>query len=280
MSVRTATRALRRRPAPPMGYFRATVARTRRLSPHVTRITFTGADLSDFIWDGPDQRVKVFLPPPGHEVPQVPTGDDWYPRYLQLPDEIRPIMRTYTICGHRPERNEVDIDFVLHTDCSGPASAWAATAEVGDHVGIYGPYADYDPVPGADWQLIVGDDTALPAITGILESLPAGTVARAFIEVFGPDEERQFDTKGTVEVTWLHRGAEATDRNSLLTDAITAANLPPGRPYVWLAAEASAVKSLRRHLVNERGYDRADIYFAGYWRYGRSEDQRVVDDDE
>lgn len=280
MSVKTATRALRRRPAPELKYYLTTVTRTQRLTPHMTRISFAGADLTEFRWDGPDQRVKLFLPLPGQRIPDVPTGADWYPCYLKMSDETRPIMRTYTLRGHHPERNEVEIDFVLHTDHSGPASTWAASARVGDYAGIYGPYADYDPVPDTDWQLICGDETALPAIGGIIEGLPTGTLARAFIEVVGPDDERGFETKGDVEVTWVHRGAEANGDNSSLARVIADAELPPGRPYAWLAAEAGVVKRMRRHLAGERGYNRADIYFAGYWRVGRSEDQRATADDE
>lgn len=280
MSVKTATRALRRRPAPELRHYLTTVVSNEPLSPHMTRITFGGADLAQFMWDGPDQRVKLFLPLPGQTVPDVPTGDDWYPRYRAMPDETRPVMRTYTVRGHNPEHNEIEIDFVLHTESSGPASAWAASARPGDRAGIFGPYADYDPIPEADWQLIAGDETALPAIGGIIEGLPVGARAHAFIEVFGPEEERDFETKGDVTITWLHRGGEAGNANSALADAIAGADLPDGRPYAWLAAEAGVVKTLRRHLVGERGYDRADIYFAGYWRHGRSEDQRAAADDE
>ena len=246
-----------------MGIYRTLVREVTDLGPHLRRITVGGPDLIGFLSDGPDQRIKLFLPPPGHAVATVPEFDDasrWFPTLRAIPVESRPIIRTYTIRRVRPELGEVDIDFVLHGD-EGPASRWASKARPGEVLAFYGPYADYEPTPGTSWQLIAGDSTALPAIGAILESMPAGTPARVFIE---NAEEQAFDTVGEVELTWLRPGQS-------LAEAIRNANLPTGKPYVWIGGEAGSVKATRRHLVNERGVSRSDLYFCGYWRRGASE---------
>lgn len=272
MGTRTATRPRRTRPVPSMKHFLATVTRVQRLTQHMVRITFGGPELMAFVGDGPDQRVKLFLPLAGQDEPRVPRHADWYQEYRAMSEDIRPVMRTYTIRQHHVDQAEVDIDFVLHGD-EGPATRWAGRARPGDCVGLYGPYADYEPTPESDWQLICGDQTALPAIGAIIESLPPGAHAQAYVEVAGPGEEQRFSTDGDVHITWLHRDGKAAGDRGLL-DAVRAARWPAGQPYAWIAGESGAVKQLRRHLVSERGVDRAQVYFCGYWRHGLREDDR------
>jgi NADPH-dependent ferric siderophore reductase len=279
-----------------MGFFRTQVTGVRQLTPCMIRVSLGGPDLAGFVNDGPDQRIKIFLPLPGQLVPMLPSElgehDNWFAAYRAIPADIRPVMRTYTLRRHRPETGEVDIDFAIHGDL-GPASRWATTAKCGDALTIFGPYADYDPTPGTDWQLLIGDETALPAIGAIVESLPAGVRAHAFVEVDDEAEQQAYLTMGDVTFTWVHRhdtpdpqaaplavtngvpaseGLQARPVVGPLLDAVRAAEFPAGKPYVWLGGEAGAVKELRRHLVNDRGIAREDLYFVGYWRRGRSED--------
>jgi len=243
-------------------HFSAQVTRVTPLTPHMTRITLGG--LEDFPGAGLDHRVKVFFPLPGEDRPVYPTGDDWWERWQREP--VRAVFRTYTIRRHRPELGEVDIDFVLHGD-EGPGSRWASNARPGDHVGLWGPRAEYAPPPGTDWVLLAGDETALPAIGAILESLPRDATARVFVEVASPEERQHLDAPKGAEVRWVHR----SDGESLLA-AVREAGLPPGRPYAWVAAESSAVKQIRRHLVDDRGIDREAIYFSGYWKRGAAQE--------
>jgi NADPH-dependent ferric siderophore reductase len=266
--AKTPMRPVRTRPEPPLLFFRTQVTHVTRVTPNIVRVTLGGNELAEFVADGPDQRIKVFLPPPGETEPKLPTyGDDWYAVYRQLPAHQRPAMRTYTVRRHYPERNEVDVDFVLHGDI-GPASRWASRAALGDQVLIWGPYADYEPTPNTSWQLIAGDATALPAVGAILEQLPAGTVAKVFLEVDSPADQLALETAGDVTVTWADRSAGES-----VVELVRAAALPDGSPYVWMGGEAGLIKALRRHCVNERRYPRYDIYFCGYWRRGRAEDQ-------
>ncbi|TCP49258.1 NADPH-dependent ferric siderophore reductase [Tamaricihabitans halophyticus] len=253
------------------------VTTVRRLSPHMTRITFSSPELREFPASLPDQSIKLFFPLAHQSVPEVPelTDDDvlsWYKRYLAMPDEIRPSMRTYTVRYHRPAVGELDVDFVLHGD-TGPASRFALAAQPGQRIGLLGPSGLYQPPRDCGWQLIAGDETALPAIGAIVESLGPEAKALVYVEI-GDERDRQwFDTAGDVQVTWVNRGTEPAGHSDRLVNAIRAARFPGGTPYLWLSGEAGMVKSLRRHLVNERGIDKRLISFTGYWRVGRSEEQ-------
>jgi NADPH-dependent ferric siderophore reductase len=243
------------------------VVASRRLSPQMVRVTFSGPTLADFADDGPDQRCKVFLPRSGRTAPPVPAGPDWYLAWRQLPDLERPIMRTYTVRRSRPAAREVDIDFVLR-EGTGPGTRWAAQARPGDRVTLLGPRADYFPPVGVDTQLLVGDATALPAIASIVEGLTVDQRARVFLEVDTPADELALISCADVTVTWLHLGGCEPGRSTLLLDAVRAAELPPGRMSAWIAGEAAIVRTVRRHLVCERRLSAADIQFAGYWRVG------------
>ncbi|MFK0243469.1 siderophore-interacting protein [Amycolatopsis azurea] len=264
----------------PFLHFDAVVLATAPIGESLVRVTFGGPGLRDITTCGPDQRIKVFLPSSPGASPRVPTGEDWYARYREMPEAERPAMRTYTIRALRP--GEIDVDFVRHGDV-GPASRWAGAAKPGDEVVIYGPNArfpheetdpsrrgaDYLPPEGSAWKLIVGDETALPAIGGIVEGLASGERARVFVEVPVEGDRQQWRTDGEVEVTWLSR--DRTTAGTLL-EAVRATELPTEPGYAWLAGEAGLVKELRRHLVRERGVDRKRIDFCGYWRQGKSED--------
>jgi NADPH-dependent ferric siderophore reductase len=255
--------------------FRAEVVRTARISPKMLRVTFGGTDLAGCVTAGHDQRIKVFFPRAGETDPVVPEGPNWFPEYRAMPPDIKPAMRTFTIVALRPDKYEMDVDFVLHGDL-GPASTWAGRAKPGDRVAILGPNLlcptiygyEYHPDPDTDWTLLAGDETALPAITGILAAMPAGRRALVFLEVDSIAEIRQLACPGDARVTWLSRDGAPAIGGAMLRDAVARTEFPAGRPYAWLAGESSAVTGLRRHLVNTRGVDRKDVYFSGYWLLG------------
>nr|WP_026360276.1 siderophore-interacting protein [Amycolatopsis nigrescens] len=260
-----------------MTYQVVRVTAVERLSPHMARISFTGENLASVTDPGPDQYVKFFFPLPGERRPQLPPPLEgaevlsWYRTYLAMADEVRPPMRTYTIRKHRPESGEIDVDFVLHDD-AGPASGWAARAEPGDEVIFLSPpTALYVPPEDVAWQLLVGDEAAIPALGAIVERLAPGSVAVAYIEVSGPEEEQTFDTRGDVRIHWVHRGSRP--HGEAVLDAVRAAEFPDGAPYAWVSGEAGLIKFVRRHLVRERGVDKRAITFTGYWRLGKSEEQ-------
>jgi NADPH-dependent ferric siderophore reductase len=259
----------------PFRFFDLRVARTERLGPTMVRVTFEGARLGEFASGGRDQRFKLFFPHPGQDSPAVPgdAGDDWYPAWRAMDPAVRGIMRTYTVREQRRDPHEIDVDFALHGD-AGPASRWAGRAAPGDRVAALGPVVadnlgvDFRPPSGADWMLITGDETALPAVAGILAWLPASTRAKVWLEVPHADDMQDLPTAADAEITWLIR---AGSRDGIL-DAVRNAHLLGGNPYAWIAGEAEAVRALRRHLVDDRGFYRRAIKFTGYWRRGATEE--------
>ncbi|MCF3133133.1 siderophore-interacting protein [Streptomyces olivochromogenes] len=269
--------------AAPFRFFSLQVVRTRRLGPSLVRVTFAGPDLYAFHSRGRDQSLSLFLPHPGQTEPVVPIelGDGWWAAWRELPDDVRAVMRSYTLRalrrghGEPGKPDEIDIDFVLHTP-AGPASHWASRAAAGDRVLLLGPaIADnrairFRPPEDTDLVAIWGDETAVPAASAILESLPAGTRARVWLEVPHAGDVQHVDTEADVDLTWLV-GDQDSPR---AVDAVRAAQLPPAEsPYVWIAGESGRVKELRRHFVGERGIDRRRVTFVGYWRLGMSEEQ-------
>ena len=267
--------------AAPFRFFSLQVVRTRRLGPSLVRVTFGGEELQYFFSHGRDQSLSLFVPHPGQPEPVVPIelGDGWWQAWRELPDDVRAVMRSYTLRALRREPDEIDIDFVLQTP-AGPASAWAARAGAGDRVLLLGPaIADnrairFRPPEDTDLVLLWGDETALPAVSAILESLPADTRARVWLEVHDAGDIQDLVTEADAEINWLVRGADGVEGSPMALDALRDAQLPPAeRPYVWIAGESGCVKALRRHFVGERGVDRRRVTFVGYWRQGMTEEQ-------
>ncbi|MFJ4004181.1 siderophore-interacting protein [Streptomyces sp. NPDC090023] len=270
--------------AAPFRFFALQVARTRRLGPSLLRVTFTGPELAEFHSLGRDQSLSLFLPQPGQTEPAVPLelGDDWWHGWRELPDDVRAVMRSYTLRALRRDPDEIDIDFALHGTepgapvPAGPASRWAAGAVAGDRVLLLGPaIADNRAIrfrPPEDTDLIVmwGDETAVPAATAALEALPPSARVHAWLEVPHAGDIQDVRTEADARITWLvrHEGASSA------VEALRAAELPAHTsPYVWLAGEAGQVRELRRHFVGERGTDRRRVTFVGYWRRGLTEEQ-------
>ncbi|WP_405972202.1 siderophore-interacting protein [Streptomyces sp. NBC_00988] len=267
--------------AAPFRFFSLQVVRTERLGPSLVRVTFAGDDLAFFFSDGCDQSLSLFLPQPGQIEPAVPyeLGDGWWQGWRELPDDVRAVMRSYTLRALRRDPDEIDIDFVLH-EPAGPASRWASLAAPGHRVVLLGPaVADnrairFRPPEDADLVVVWGDETAVPAVSAILEALPAGTRARVWLEVQHAGDIQDLATDADAEVTWLVRENQGAEGSPMALGALRDARLPPTeRPYVWIAGEAGQVKALRRHFVGERGFDRRRVTFVGYWRKGLSEEQ-------
>lgn len=253
-------------------FFDVEVLRRVPLSPNAVRIVFGGPDLSAFTSGGRDQRCKLFLPHPGQAEPVVPRGEDWFPRWRAIDPATRAVMRTYTVREQRG--GEFDVDFALHGD-GGPASRWARRARPGDRLVALGPVVpdnggvDFQPPDGTDWVLLAGDETALPALAGILSWVGPALPVRAWIEVREPAAIKDLPQSPSAQVTWLVRDT--------MLDAVRGADLPAGTPYAWVAGESAAVRALRRHLVHDRGFDRRRVTFTGYWRRGATEDDLVAE---
>jgi NADPH-dependent ferric siderophore reductase len=264
------------------------VAEARRITPGMARITFEGARLTG---NEPDQQVKLYFPKPGQEVPRLPDPDGdfagWYQAFTAIPEPERPWMRSYTVRAHDTGAATVTVDFVLHgASGEGPATRWARSARPGDTLGMFGPsdmFARKMPLStslaGADWVLMAGDETALPAIGTMLESLPDGARVLAYVEVAGSAEEQRFETRGEVTLRWLHRDGIPAAHGDLLTKTVRDAEVPAGSAFAWLGGEAGVVRALRRHLVADRKISKRAIDFAGYWRAGLTQDDPPTGDD-
>jgi len=292
----------------PWRQFAVEVAAVNPLSPSFVRVTFTGPDLHRIADNGYDQRIKLIFPVEEHGFAHLSDGPDWYEHWRSLPEEHRNPFRTYTVRAVRPERNELDVDVVLHGE-TGPASRWAVKAEPGNRLYLLGPDAGFDgdhggiefrpPLDGAT-VLLAGDETAVPAICAILERLPEHTRGEAVLEVPHAADRLPATAPPDVAVAWVAR--ESAPNGSALIPAVVAAagrllpepergdgeepadvdvdetilwEVPPAAPegslYAWLAGEAGVIRTLRRHLVTERGMDRRTVAFMGYWRLGRAE---------
>jgi NADPH-dependent ferric siderophore reductase len=251
-------------------YMTQVVGKTQ-VTPHFLRLTFGGGDLVNFEMAGPDQFITLLVPHAHQDAPVIPPGFTWE-MWREMPEDVRPISRNYTVRRHRPEQAELDVDFVLHED-GGQVCQWAKAANPGDKVGIWGPRMAYEPGPDVDWQLLVGDETGLPAIAAILEALPPGARAHVILEVADAAEEQPLPTAGEVEITWLHRNGIPAGESDLLLEAVRARSFPKGNVYAWASAEVRTVVGLRRHFRQERGLNREAIAAIGYWRHAAHEDE-------
>ena len=197
------------------------------MTPHFTRVTFTGDELAEFGTAGLDQRVKVVLPLAGAGFAHFPADEDWYRAWRELPAERRNPFRTYTVRAVRPAEREVDIDFVGHGD-AGPASSWALHAAPGDDILLIGPdELSEGRTIGIDWRpgdvetvLLAGDETAAPAICAILESLPADARGAALIEIPSPDDQLVVRAPEGVTVRWLSRSGSDARHGERLIPAV------------------------------------------------------------
>ncbi|WP_328617436.1 siderophore-interacting protein [Amycolatopsis sp. NBC_00355] len=237
-------------------------------SPAFRTVTLGGPELTEFEPAGDDQAVRLFFPRAGQDGLRMPTLDHegWMAEVLLMPKSRRPWVRNYTIRRSRP--GEIDIEFALH-DGDAPAAEWARRARPGDPAGVFDLGVSYLPPPGVSWQLLAGDESALPAVLAILEGAPADLVAEVFLEVPAKSDIREVEAPPGVRVHWLPR-QQSGRPGTLALQAVRDADLPPGRAYAWVAGEAALATGVRRHLVRDRGWPKSDIAFLGYWRHGRA----------
>jgi NADPH-dependent ferric siderophore reductase len=258
------TTARRRTRQQPARLWRVPVSRTELITPRMARITVSGAELADFPAAGADQHVLLYLYEPGTELPEPLTVTT----ARNALAKVRPNMRSYTVRRYDQTAQEIDFDFVLH-EHDGPASAWAKRAAVGDELIFVGPSPAYQPDPSAAAHLLIGDETALPAIGSIMAGLPDHATVLAVIEVADAAEQQRLDTAATAHVTWLHRDGRQAGSSDLLVAALAETNLPTGRIDIWAAGERTAMAELRRYLVADRGFDRGLVRPSSYWRAGQ-----------
>jgi NADPH-dependent ferric siderophore reductase/DNA-binding PadR family transcriptional regulator len=221
-----------------------TVKETAYLTPHMIRMVLTGDELHDFVSLGADDHVKLFFPSGGE----------------------KPLMRDYTPRAYDTEACTLTLDFAVHE--AGPATAWALQAKVGDALTIGGPRGSAVIAPVFDWWLLIGDETALPAIGRRVEELAEGAQVITIAAIPGAEDAQNFDTQAELTQHWVHRPVEQAADPAALLEAAKALTLPEGNGFVWIAAEAQVARALKAHFTEDRGHPGNWVKSAGYWTDG------------
>lgn len=242
---------------------RLQVLRVVDLTPRMRRITLGGPELAGFVSLGSDDHVKLLFPQNAEQQAALENlvlgaGKDNGPM---------PAMRDYTPRRYDLERGELDIDFVLHGD--GPASTWAEQASPGQYLHIGGPRGSMIVPDIFDSYLLIGDETALPAIARRLDELPAGRQVLAVIEVANAAERQALESAAQVEVIWVERDSGQQD----LISTVRQLQVPTGKLYAWVATESKVSRQIRRVLLDEHALNEQFVKAAGYWRLDGSDDE-------
>jgi NADPH-dependent ferric siderophore reductase len=235
------------------------------LSPRLVQVTVAGPDLDGFTIEHPAASVRLLLPSPGDQDLVVPS---WNGNEFLLPDGQRPALRTFTPRRLDADALELDLQIVIHGD--GLSSEWAKAAQPGDPAAVSGPGRGYAIDHDAPAFLLAGDETAIPAMSQLLEALPAETPVQVYIEVAHPDGRLALTGRPRASIDWCLLPPGAPSGDALLA-AIRQADLASGI-RVWAAGEAAAVQRIRRHLFEERGLPRPRATIRGYWKQGHGGD--------
>jgi len=229
-----------------------TVTAVTDITPRMRRITLAGDELRGFESSSYDDHVKLLFP-------------------LTDADAVS---RNITPRRFDPEARTLDVDIALH---DGPIGRWAGDVAVGSPAWVGGPRGSYVVPMDFDWYLLIGDETALPAIGRRLEELPAGSRAIVVAEIADAAEEQAFASRAATEIVWLHRGDATPGTTRNLQDAVAALTLPPGDGYVWAACESDAARELRAHLV-ARGVRREWLRVSAYWKRDAADVHETLND--
>ena len=277
-----------RRPILPdtVRFYRAKVVRTEDLSPSFRRVSVASEELSDFVHLGFDHWFRFFVPNAGQTDWRLPTATSklWYAQWLATPARQRPHCNNYTVADYRGDQRELDIDVVLHRGPSGElegrVAQWAAATQPGDSVALLDEGLLFNPPADTSVVVLAGEESALPALAGILRSLAPDTTGLAILEVPTRADVREVPHPAGVELHWLVRaecdpsataGAAAL---TALTSLTGAARLDPARTYAFLVGESQLATEGRRRLVRQ-GLPKDRITFCGYWKSPSADRRRA-----
>jgi len=257
----SAARLERVRREPPR-FRRVQVRWKASLSDRMVRVVLGGDELAGFTIESAASSVRLLLPPAGHDVIEMPT---WTGNQFELATGERAPIRTFTPRAFDAERLELTLDFVLHE--RGAAADWARRADVGDEVAISGPGRSEMLDPAARSFLLAGDESAIPAIGQLLETIDADHTVAVHIEITDPGARFELPVHPKATTTWHDAVAGAAPCDAIVAAVEGLDELPDA---VWVAGEAAAVQRLRTHLFDERGLTRKRVTARGYWKLGRS----------
>lgn len=249
--IKSSTDDKRKRPPPRT----LEVLSKRFLTPHMIRVTLGGPGLEGFPEDSGGGYVKLRLAEPDS-------------------DDGKPLVRTYTVRHHDAATGTLDVDFVVH-DTDGPAVNWAQNCKPGDTIKVGGPGPKKPLDPDADWYLMVGDMSALPAISANVERMASDAKGYALLEVICEEDIQELDFPRDVQVEWIVN-SEPERENTVLLDRVKALDWLPGNPYVWVAGEFSQSLAIRSLMKSSRSVDRKSMYASSYWQIGQTEDGHKI----
>lgn len=230
------------------------VAEVESVSPRMLRLHFESPELEGFHSPAADDHIAIF--------PLSPEGEE--------------VKRHYTPRAFDPARRRLTVDFALHE--AGPATHWAERARVGDALSIGGPRSSLDVSEGFDWYLLIGDETALPAIGRRVETLRAGVPVWTVVLLFDEREEQRFVTEADWSPSWVLRGEPSLADAAHARAAVEQLRLPEGNGFVWIAGEASLARELRAWFF-ERGHPRKWIHASSYWKLGVADVHEVFEEE-
>lgn len=230
-----------------------TVKRRDLITPSMLRLILNGAELQGFTSLSPDDHIKVILP----------SGSG------------KPTMRDYTPRRYDATANELTVDFALHD--AGPVTDWARGAQPGSTIEVGGPRGSLIISDDLDWWLLIGDETALPAIGRRLEEMRAGVAVTTIVSVRGPEDEQAIKTNAHHRPIWIHRGERSPADAVPLLQALSEFVPPPGDGFIWIAAEAGVAKALRNAATSELGRPNVSLKANGYWVLGKADASEKFD---
>ncbi|WP_237153530.1 siderophore-interacting protein [Oryzibacter oryziterrae] len=228
------------------------VLRVDRLTPHYVRITFGGDDLADFVSLSPDDHVKIFVP--------LANGET--------------AMRDYTPRSFDPAKRQLAIDFALHE--AGPATLWALNARAGDRLKIGGPRGSAVISQTVQRWVLIGDETALPAIARRIEEAGPGERITCVVAVAGEAEVQNFDTQADLDVHWVFRPESAAALPAALLAKVKSLEVE-AETFVWIAGEANVAKAVRAHFLDQVRHPISWMKAAGYWVAGQADTHMSLD---
>jgi NADPH-dependent ferric siderophore reductase len=233
-------------------------------APNYARVVLGGDGLQGFEARAEtDSYVNVAIPPKGATY-AAPFD---LAELKELPREQRPFRRRYTVRRWDEAAGELTLDVVVHGD-DGAGGGWVARAQLGDALVFTGPAGGYSPDPVADWHLLVGDESVVPAIAASLEAMPDGAPVIVRVVCDGPDHEIELSSPGALDLAWAHRTGGTTDDAGLLLRAVEDVAFPAGRAHAFVHGEAGEARAVRKHMLAGRGLDPSQLHCSPYWRRG------------
>ncbi|WP_320775816.1 siderophore-interacting protein [Streptomyces sp. CRN 30] len=254
--------------------FRASVVSSTRLTPNMQRVTVRGEELRAFPWRGYDHWFRLFFRCAHQDSFREPdiAADTWWKPYLAMPDEVRPYCANYTVADFRADAGELDIDVVVHRgadgETEGTVAIWACAVEPGEEMALLDQGLMYDAPADASSVLLVADESGLPAVAGILRSLPADMSVRVVQEVPAEADRRDLPGPAGTRIDWVCR----TDPHEIPGTAALAALCADGTVdatgYAFVVGEQKLATEARRHL-HRSGMPKDRITFSGFWKSAR-----------